>query len=252
LYYLLRRVAAAGAVELRVMDLATQKSDRVLPDFAVLDYAVSRDEQEVAVTSRAADGSLEIWVAALDRRTAPRRVVQGGDTVKFGPNRDLVFRAIEGHVNSVDRIGLDGQNRVRLWDRNVIDIFGTSRDGQWVIFGGRFGDDDSGVLALPVQGGEPRRLCRGVCVPEWSPDGALLYLSTRVDSPGPVVVVPLPQGRAFPDFPAGTADGMTHWRTLPGARLIQRPLSVPGLDETTYVERRTEERRNLFRLSLSR
>ena len=83
------------------MDLQTQKSDRVLPDFSVLDYAVSRDEQHVAFTTRAADRSLEIWVAALDRRTAPRRVAQGGDTVAFGADRDLVFRSVEGHRNFV-------------------------------------------------------------------------------------------------------------------------------------------------------
>ena len=71
LYYLQRQAATSGVVELRVMDLATQKSDRVLPDFSVVDYVVSRDEQLVAFTTRAADRSLEIWVAALNR--APRR-----------------------------------------------------------------------------------------------------------------------------------------------------------------------------------
>jgi eukaryotic-like serine/threonine-protein kinase len=252
LYYLLRRAAAAGGVELRVMNLATLKSDRVLPDFSIVDYAVSRDEQEVAITTRAADGSPEIWVAALDRRTAPRRVAQRGDHVAFGPNRDLVFRSIEAQGNFVAKIGLDGQNRVRLSDRSVVDVVATSRDGQWVIFGGRFAENQFGVIALPVQGGEPRLLCSVVCIPEWSPDGASLYLTTVLDAPGPIVVVPLPRGRAFPEFPDTAIDGMTHWRTLPTTRIIQRLRSIPGLDESTYVERRTEERMNLFRLPLSR
>lgn len=250
LYYLLRRATAAGAVELRVIHLETLKSDRVLPDFSVLDYAVSRDEQHVAVTTRAADRSLEIWVAALDRRTAPRRLVQGGDQVAFGPNRDLVFRSIDAQGNFLSRIGIDGGNRVRVSDRSVVEVLGTSPDGQWVTFGGRLRDDLFGVLAQRVEGGEPRLLCSGMCRPEWSPDGASLYLATVSDSPAPVVVVPLPPGQAFPEFP-GTTDALTHWRTLPAARVVQRPPSTPGLD-STFVERRLEERRNLFRVPLSR
>ena len=252
MYYMLRRATTPGVVELRVMDLGTQKSDRVLPDFSVVDYAVSRDEREVAVTTRAGDGSLEIWVAGLDRRTAPRRVVQGGDRVAFAANRDLVFRSIEGQVNYVTRIGIDGQNRVRLSEVSAIDVMGTSPDGRWVSFGGNFDGDRFEVMALPVYGGEPRVLCRGGCRPEWSPDGASLYLEIGIQPPHPIVFVPLRQGQAFPDFPAGKTDALTAWRKLPGARMHDRPPSSPGLDESTYIATRTDERRNLFRVPLSR
>jgi Tol biopolymer transport system component len=80
LYYLLQRASASGLMELRVLDLATQKSDRLLPDFSVVDYAVSRDEKEAAFTTIGSDRTREIRIAALDRRTAPRRVVQGATT----------------------------------------------------------------------------------------------------------------------------------------------------------------------------
>jgi eukaryotic-like serine/threonine-protein kinase len=250
LYYLLRRASASGVVELRVMDLATQKSDRVLPDFSVVDYAVSRDETEVAVTTSAADRPLEIWVAALDRRTAPRRVVQGGDNVAFGANRDLVFRSIEGHVNFITRIGLDGQNRVRLSDVNAIDFVGTSPDGQWVSFAGRFEGEKFGAMVLPVYGGESKVLCYTACKPEWSPDAATLYLAIGVEPPRPILVVPLQPGHAFPEFPAGSEAALAAWRKLPTARVIDRPSSIPGLDGSTYVFTKIEERRNLFRVPL--
>jgi Tol biopolymer transport system component len=252
LYYLLRRASTSGVLELRVMDLATQKSDRVLPDFSVVDYAVSRDEQQVAVTTPAADGSLEIWVAALDRRTAPRRVVQGGDNVSFGANRDLLFRSIEGHVNFVTRIGLDGQNRVRLSDINAIDLMGTSPDGRWVSVAGRIADDKFGVVVVPAYGGEYKILCYNACRPGWSPDASSLYLGIGVGPPRPILVVPLQQGHVFPEFPDGSGDALTAWRQLPSARMIERPLSIPGLDESTYVIIKSEERRNLFRMPLPR
>ena len=252
LYFLLRRASAAGVNELRVMDLQTQTSDRVLPDFSVLDYAVSRDEQHVAFTTRAADRSLEIWVAALDRRTAPRRVAQGGDTVAFGADRDLVFRSVEGHRNFVTRIGLDGQKRVPFLDTRATEILGTSPDGRWVTFGGEFRREQFGVWALPVYGGESKLLCRGGCRPQWSPDGASLYLRTGFQPGAPALVVPLESGRAFPEFPSGTEDALTAWRKLPGARVIERPSSIPGLDESTYVVSKVDERRNLFRVPLPR
>jgi Tol biopolymer transport system component len=251
LYYLLRRVSASGVNELRVMDLATQKSDRVLPDFSVVDYAVSRDEQQVAFTTRAADRSLEIWVAALDRRTAPRRIVQGGDTVAFGANGDLVFRSIEGHVNFVNRIGLDGQSRVRLSDTHVIEIVGTSPDGRWVSFAGGSESEPFGVWAMPVYGGEAKNLCYNGCSPGWSPDAASLYLRIGFQPAGPVLVVPLPSGRAFPEFPVGPGDALTSWRKLPAAHVIERPASIPGLDEGTYIVTKVVEHRNLFRIPLT-
>lgn len=251
LYYLLRRAAAGGVVELRVMNLATQKSDRVLPDFSVVDYAVSHDEAKVAVTVRGADGALEIWVAALDRRTAPRRVVHGGDHVAFGKDGDLVFRSIEGHLNFITRIGLDGQNRVRLSEMHVVDVYGTSPDGQWVILVGRFNDERFGVMVLPVYGGEPRVVCNTRCSPMWSPDQASLYIAIDGETTSPVTIVPLQRGQAFPEFPV-TADGLSAWRTLPTARTVERPTSIPGLDESTYVITRVEERRNLFRVPLPR
>jgi hypothetical protein len=252
LYYLLRRASASGVVELRVMDLATQKSERVLPDFSVVDYAVSRDEKEVVVTTTAADRALEIWVAALDRRTAPRRVVQGGDNVAFGANRDLVFRSIEGHVNFITRIGLDGQNRVRLSDINALEFIGTSPDGQWVSFVGPFDSEKFGAMVVPVYGGESKVLCYNACKPEWSPGAATLYLAIGVEPPRPILVVPLQPGHAFPEFPAGSEDALTAWRKLPTARVIERPVSIPGPDESTYVFTKIEERRNLFRVPLPR
>ena len=54
----------------------------------------------------------------------------------------------------------------------------------------------------------------------------------------------------FPDFPAGGGEALTAWRKLPGAHEIERAESVPGLDASTYVETKHEERRNLFRVPL--
>jgi Tol biopolymer transport system component len=247
LYYLLQRASAPDVLELRVLDLTTQKSDRLLPDFSVADYAVSRDEKEVAFTTIASDRTPEIWIAALDRRTAPRRVVQGGDSVWFGANADLVFRSLEGHVNFMNRIGIDGKNRIRISEVSVTGMIAASPDGRWVTFVG-----GAGSVAVPAYGGEAKLLCLRGCEPVWTPDASALYLKIGFEPPRPILVIPLKGGQMFPDFPTGGEEALAAWRKLPGAREIDRVESVPGLDASTYVETKHEERRNLFLVPLPR
>jgi len=252
LYYLLRRTSEWGVVELRVMDLATQKSDRLLPDFSIVDFAISTDEKEVAATRMADDGALEIWVAALDRRTAPRKVVQGGDSVAFGANRDLVFRSSDGHSNAMDRIGIDGQNRVRLSDNIAVNTLRTSPDGRWTTFLGPLGDGHEGTIAVPVYGGADKPICYSACEPMWSPDGASLYLGLGFEPRRSVLLIPLPPGRSLPDFPEGTGEALPLWRKLPGVRLLDQQEGIPGLDPATCIVTKYDERRNLFRVPLPR
>jgi eukaryotic-like serine/threonine-protein kinase len=251
LYYLLRRVAS-GVIELRVMDLASQKSDRLLPDFSVIDYAVSRDETEVAVTAIGSDRSTEIWVASLDRRTAPRRVAQGADNVSFGANRDLVYRSLEGHANFMTRIGVDGQNRVRISDINAVSLMNASPDGRWVTALSPLPNQRFGSVAVPVYGGALKTLCFYGCEPRWSPDGSTLYLDLGIEPPRPVLIVPLQHPYGFPEFPDDDSEATAAWRKLPGARVVEREESIPGLNESTYVATRFDERRNLFRVPLPR
>jgi eukaryotic-like serine/threonine-protein kinase len=251
LYYLLRR-AASGVIELRVMDLASQKSDRLLPDFSVIDYTVSRDETQVAVTAIGSDRSTEIWVASLDRRTAPRRVVQGADNVSFGANRDLVYRSLEGHVNFMTRIGLDGQNRVRISDINAVTLMKASPDGRWITALSPLPNQRFGSVVVPVYGGALKTLCYNGCEPDWSPDGSTLYLGLGIEPPRPVLIVPLQHPHGFPEFPDDEGEATAAWRKLPGARVVEREESIPGLDQSTYVATRFDERRNLFRVPLPR
>ena len=50
-YYLLRRTSTPGTVELTMVDVASGRTDRLLPDFWVLDYDISRDERHVVFTT---------------------------------------------------------------------------------------------------------------------------------------------------------------------------------------------------------
>jgi Tol biopolymer transport system component len=52
-YYLLRRTSTPAAVELMMVDVASGATDRLLPDFSVLDYDISPDERYVVFTTTA-------------------------------------------------------------------------------------------------------------------------------------------------------------------------------------------------------
>jgi Tol biopolymer transport system component len=92
-YYLLRQSSASPLNELHSFDLESGKVEKVLPGFAISDYEVSRDDQEVAFTTRT-EGESEIWLAPLDRRTPPRKITQGGDHVSFGTAMSLLGRPV--------------------------------------------------------------------------------------------------------------------------------------------------------------
>jgi Tol biopolymer transport system component len=126
-------VWAASAGELRSVDLASGKADNVLPGVLVADYDISRDEKEVAFTTREISGESQIWLVSLDRRKPPRQIAQAGDQVSFGADGDLIFRSLEKKTNWLVRIKKDGTERERITTVPVLDKFSVSPDGKWVI-----------------------------------------------------------------------------------------------------------------------
>ena len=242
-----------ASAELRSVDLDSGKTDRLLAGMSITDYDVSRDEQEVAFTTAESDGEPQIWLAPLDRRTPPRPIARGGDTVSFA-GQDLVFRSLEGAKNFLVRIKKDGTERRQMTTTPILDKFGVSPDGQWVSAFAAGADDDAvyGTIAVPINGGAPRRLCVD-CRAVWSADGRFLYLaldrSPSAGSPGRTLVISVPAGKSLPDFPVSgitfvTASG------LPGTRIIENGALSPGSDPSTYVFVKTDIQRNLFRIPL--
>ena len=242
-WWLSARGRVAASAELRSLDPKSGKSESVLSGVSVSDYEISRDEKEVAFTTTDGNGTSQIWLAALDRRTPPRQIAQGGDQVSFGPEEDLVFRSVAEN-NALIRIKKDGTGRSRVTAATVIEKFGLSPDGKWVIalLAG------SGTFAVPVDGGAPTRICARVCPSTWSSDGRWLYVGAPVAT-GKTYAIPVPSGRSLPDLPAegvdpGAAVG------LPGARIIENGSISPGADPSTYVFTKTDLQRNLFRIPL--
>jgi hypothetical protein len=232
----------AASAELRSLDPKSGKSESMLSGVSVSDYEISRDEKEVAFTTTDGNGTSQIWLAALDRRTPPRQIAQGGDQVSFGPEEVLVFRSVAEN-NALIRIKKDGTGRSRVTAGTVLDKFGLSPDGKWVTASLA----GSGIFAIPIHGGAPVKICAQLCRSTWSSDGRFFYVWRQ--GTGKTLAFPVAPGRSLPDLPAEGVDPRAAVGP-PGARIIEHGSISPGRDPSTYVFTKTDLQRNLFRIPL--
>jgi eukaryotic-like serine/threonine-protein kinase len=259
-YYLARQASAASA-ELWKVDVTAGRNERVLPGISVADFDISPDEREVAFTMKGAGGQAQVWLASVDRRSAPRRVLDAADTVSFGPEGELIVRALGERSNSLVRVKKDGSGRERIGNFAVLGAGRTSPDGTWVIAGvagsSHGAPGSEGTLAIPVRGGAPVMICPQYCVAAWSPDGRFLQVTVRGGTStfvsavrGRTLVLPVPRGRLLPDLPAGIIPLDSEWSGPEGTPVIERGDVVLGLEPSTYVFVRADLQRNLFRIPL--
>ena len=246
-----------SSAELRVLNIATGNSETVLPGISIADYDISRDEKEVAYSTTPLDGPAKVWLASLDRRTPPREIA-AGDQVSFGADGELVFRSLEGATTFLVRIKKDGSGREPATTVPILEKGSVSPDGNWGIAFALVTPTNSlggGILAIPLHGGAPKRLCAGSdCRAVWSQDGRFLYVDmTAVGSgrfAGKSVAIPIPEGKSLPDLPAAGLDVDTVGIHLAGARVIERGPISPGSDPSIYVFEKRDLQRNLFRIPL--
>jgi dipeptidyl aminopeptidase/acylaminoacyl peptidase len=247
-----------ASADLRSVDLATGKSDTLLSGQSVSAYAMSRDEKEVAFTTTNADEQSQIWLAPLDRRTLPQLIVDNGDQVSFGAPGELIFRSL-AKGNALARIKADRTGFERIPTASFLDKGEVSPDGEWVLIRApaTTGNPLVETVAVPIRGGSPRTVCRGdaaPCIAGWSSDGKFFYLSgdvkTTTSSGRRTVAIPVPAGKALPDFPVGGITDLAWAAALPGARTFEGSLISPGSDPSTYVFTKTDSQRNLVRIPL--
>jgi serine/threonine protein kinase len=237
-----------SSAELRSMDLGSGKTDSVLPGVSVSGYDISRDEKDIVFTTPGSGGESQIWLASLDRRTPPRQIARGGDELSFGAGGDVIFRALQGTGNLLARIRKDGTEQERLTTAPILDKYGTSPDGEWVI-AVSLDTGEPATLAVPVHGGAPRKLCAAACSAVWSSDGRFFYVASAW-GPGRTLAIPVPTGKSLPDFSASGIDPLAGVVSIPGARMIEHGSVSPGPDPSTYVFTKTDLQRNLFRIPL--
>ncbi|HZQ55737.1 MAG TPA: protein kinase [Bryobacteraceae bacterium] len=231
------------------IDLASGKTERLLPGFTIFDFALSNDEKEIVF---AAEGT-QIWLAPLDRRSPPRLLARGALGPSFGGPHELIFIAPEEKQNVLYRINTDGTGREQITTTPVLAKWGTSPDGQWVTALVPAAGEETNwkTVAFRIHGGEARTICPFFCLSQWSADGKYLYLDTDIanSSTGRTFAIPLQHGRQFPDFPVSGIASPADLPKVPGVKVIERSNLSVGPDPSTYAYSKHDFQGNLFRIA---
>jgi eukaryotic-like serine/threonine-protein kinase len=239
---------------LKVTDLRNGRTHTLFPDFAVVGYSLSPDEQRIAVRRTASDGTSEIWVAPLDRRSPPRRVAMSGAQYGiFRGNNELVILACSGPRQECHayRQGLDGSEpAILLGGARVANVIDVSPDGRWLSLMVPVPDTIGALIpvAMNVETGEQVRLC-DFCAAGWSRDGRyMLFDVAPPGNRGTTWAVPIPPGRLLPPIPAAGFQAADVPR-IPGARRLQGSVGRSTAVDS-YVASHERLRRNLYRIPL--
>ena len=242
--------------ELRGADVATGQSERLLAGFFVTGYDLSPDGKQIVFASTHEGKGPRLWIAPLDRRSAPRRLSSADEDMPlFTPAGDILFRASERNANFLYRMKPDGTGRERLLPNPIIDTTGISPDGAMALVGEAVPDEDmpAGLVAFPLHGGTPQRVCN-ICYGIWTRDGRYLLLywfgDGAMDASRKTFALPLREGRMLPPLPPNGIKSRSDLDAIPGLRVIDHPYVVPGPDLETYAFTRTSVHRNLYRIPL--
>ena len=265
LYYLIRRGSARNFDngELAVVDLASGRTERLLPGFTITDFDVSRDETRVVFSALDSDGKNRAWLASLDRRFSPRRVaaVSGPDQRRpvFGPSGDIFFSVIDGKQFHVYRAPADGGTPQRFLPEVEGGTPTISPDGEWLALRSfALPAEEVGsyqaYVAYPVRGGQPQPICRSCRFVKWSPDGRFLYVSFTgmgtYKHGGRTLALPIPPGSSLPALSASGLSSDTDAAELPGVRIIEHGDISAGGDPSVYAFTRITAQRNLYRVPI--
>jgi Tol biopolymer transport system component len=258
LYYLQRSPAGRRFVsgELWVTELESGKRERLLADFMMEHYDVSRDGKRVAFVAVDEAGHSPVWIATLDGSAPPRRLASLDSVrVLFDPAGGILFVGGERGSPFLHRIREDGTGLQRVVPKPVIFIYAVSPDGKalalWL---------EESVFVYPSDGGEPTLVCsrcatageenRGVTPPllRWSPDGRFLYMhAAKIRR---TYAIPLRPGQILPSFPRAGLPSMEAVADLPGAREIPNERAFIGADPSLYAYPRVRTHRNIYRIAV--
>ena len=258
LYYLMQSGQSPG-LELWVTELASGRSERVLPGYSLQprfsagDYTISEDERRVAFSMKDQRRISHLWVAPLDHRTPPRQLASasGEDSPFFLRDGELVFRVAEGGVSFLYRMHPDGSARQKAIPDPILDLFAVSPDGRWVVASTKSQDEEhtAAIFAYSLDGAPAVRLCNSLCTVGWDVQGRFFGLQFDNSGDPNTYALPVPAARGLPDLPP---NGVTDGKDLKADKKV---LVIPHRIESAvspalYSFTRQTTRRNIYRIPL--
>jgi Tol biopolymer transport system component len=255
--------------ELWKLDVESGNRQQLLPGFAISEYDVSRDVKDVAVTVLDERGQSNLWIAALDRHSPPRRIQWPGPITsgRFDPGGGLFIRTTEGDKEFIYHADIDGANRRKVIAGHVNDLVQVSPTGKWLMVRAPLPGGDVprvALVAYPVAGGSPVVISENVFLPaRWSADGK--YFQVTFDQQGgqgtflSSAMVPVSPGKELPALPGAGLNSAEDIAAIRGAYVVQRAVPTndlaafsPSPHLSTFAFIRSAVHRNLYRIPLLR
>jgi DNA-binding winged helix-turn-helix (wHTH) protein/Tol biopolymer transport system component len=257
LYYLLRHHPAGAEPELWSMSTDSGESAAVFPGVSMSAFDISPDGKQVVYSTAVPDKKNQLWIAPIDK-SWPARLISDADETwpHFGQPGEIVFQRAEGNVNYLERIKLDGSARAKVFPYPILEINGISPGRKWLMATVAYPEGNSVrpmVMAIPLDGRKPRRLCKSYCTAVWSSTGNFLFVAVEPSSqtsPGRSLAIPIGPGETLPELPPEGIPLSAQPGVVPGAQSIDRAELVPGQDLSHYAYVKTTSQRNLYRVSL--
>jgi hypothetical protein len=248
-YLVTTRVGPTGeqnrtAGELRVTDVKSGHTERLLPGQLVTGFDLSRDGR-IAATVVDPDGGTHVWLASLDGRTSPRRVPTArGNQPRFGPAGEIIFRASGRTPSGLWRIHEDG-SAPRPLNTGARYPGTMSPDGRWISGAITTGTNPPTWL-ISLSGADPVLFLQARASLYWAPDGSRLYVSNLQRT----YVLPLAAGSMLPAIPSGGFRTYEELAAIPGVQIIPYSDVGPGPSADVYVFSRVTVVRNIFQIPI--
>jgi Tol biopolymer transport system component len=258
-YYLVRAGVQRGfgGGELWVGDSTGGTRERLLPGLTITSYDISADGQRIVFAASDGGGRSRIWLARLDRRSAPTMLPPAEALGPvFGSDGEVYYRGREGESWYLYELTLESGQVRKFTSDQAVNSPTISPDGQWILsWIPAAGTDTSTILkAFPKNGGAPVTICAS-CYLKWTRDQKHLFFSFNHNNQieeGTTFVIALTPGKALPDFPPGGLQSDADVRKLANVRVISRIGLFPGLTSSVYAFQRNVVQRNLYRIAISR
>ena len=255
LYYLRSASITAGTrgASLMAVDLSSFRVDNLFPDLLVDDYDISPNGKRVVFSSTTKDGTPQLWVASLDRRSPPQAVPAPVplDQPGFISDEEICFRALENGKHFLQRAHLNGAGRHSVFAGPVSEVGEISPDRKWVAASEPAAGERSTVRfsAHAADGSRSIVLC-DVCQVRWTPDGKTMYFNFFFGAgrAGETVAVLTVPGQLFPPLPPQGLS-LQEALKLPGAKHFDRfvsPSPIPGV----FAYQKAVVQRNIYRIPL--
>jgi DNA-binding winged helix-turn-helix (wHTH) protein/Tol biopolymer transport system component len=266
MFYLVRTTLSRGQTsgELWSVDLNSGSRQRVLPGVMIANYSLSRDGRSVVFSSSGNEAGDGIWIADVERRTPPRRLV-GGTELRafFGAPGEIIYTGEDSHLY---RMKEDGSGMEMVSTDPVAYLSTVSPDGRWAVIIRPQNPNGVGTTSLAfmsLRGETSFDVCNDDCsvgprsfliVPPfaWDTQGTRLFVNLVHFGQGTPRTVSLPyKSDVSPAalWPKGLRlekDVMAN----PGARVINAQNTFPASGATAYLSWRGATQSNLYRVRI--